>query len=162
MKLYLEDSVPRGSWSPFEFIPVENLSHLALFRGIPVRQSKAESGIDVGRVLVRLRYTKVKFDLERLLGAHYVPRLASSLRITVRDYLGNIITNGYMPDVAFDPTHTSVNLALPKGKWFVNFSLGDGPQRISSPQVVIDVDKARNAVVSLKRSNKFRSARRST
>lgn len=162
LKLYIEEGIPSGTWSPFGARPYYNLSHLALFRGIPIYPTKSGKNIELGRVTVRLRYGKVKLDLPSLVGPPFKISNAKALKFTMRDSFGKTVYDGYLPDVAFDPTIASVNLALPPGKWFVNFSLGDGPQHINSPRVVIDVDKDRNAVVSLMRTNKFRPARRSS
>lgn len=154
LKLYIEENIPNGSWSPFGAPPYSDLPRLPLFASIPIHPPRKGKGIDLGRVVVKLRYGKVKLELSGLLAARFDPARGERLKITMRDHLERTIYDGYLPDVAYDPATSSVNLALPKGKWFANFSLGDGPQLINSPDVVIDIDKAHKAIVSLKSSKK--------
>jgi hypothetical protein len=162
LKLYLEETPPRGFWTPFYWVLYENRPRLPVFRAIPLRQPKAGKDIELGRVVVKLRYAKVKIELPALLGAQYEASqaAASNLKFILRDYQKKIIYDGYLPDAAFAPTFSAVNLALPQGRWFVNFSVGEGAQRINSPQLVVEVDRTRNASVVLNRGNRRQPVRR--
>lgn len=162
LKLYIEENIPNGSWSPFGAPPYSDLPRLPLFASIPIQPPRKGKGIDLGRVVVKLRYGKVKLELPDLLREHFKPDRGDRLKLTLRDHLERAIYDGYLPDVAVDPASSSVTLALPQGKWFVNFSLGDGPQRVNSPQILIAVDKALNAIVIHKRSNKDGALRKSS
>jgi hypothetical protein len=123
IKLFIEERVPRGFWSPLADPPFDNLSRNPDFKGIPIN-SQGKSTVHLGDVRVRIRYSRLIIDLSRLI-PWYAPnqQTAGALRLDLKDDRGKLIYNGSLPNVAFDPTFSSVNLALTKGKWAMEFFL---------------------------------------
>ena len=144
LKLFIQERVPKGFWSPFHAPPFEKLSHLPAFQGIPISPRKGSEREDLGDVLVRIRYSKVTLDLPKVLGEQYKPSQEASrlLNVTLQDSQGNVIYEGPLPEVAFDPTFSFINLALTKGKWIVNISPAGQPQMIRPRRLVVGVTTA--------------------
>jgi hypothetical protein len=86
--------------------------------------------VDLCDVLVKIRYSKVIIEIPKELTEKYKPNREASkgLNFTLRDVQGKVIYAGPLPELAFDPTFSYVNLALPQGSWKVDFSLGDNKQ----------------------------------
>lgn len=140
-KLFLRERVPNGYWSPIDGPPFEKLTHLAQFRGIPIRPQKRTTRVDLGDVLVRVRFSKVIIELPKVLGEQDKPSrdVLEALKFTLRDARGKIIYDGQLPESAFDPTFSFVNLALTKGVWGVEFSIADQKIRLRSPVLSIRI-----------------------
>jgi hypothetical protein len=141
VKLFVEGSVPQGFWSPINGAPFDGLSHLRLFRGIPLHRPRRSARIDMGDVTVRVRYDKLPIDLTKLFGEKYVPAHDSvkAVHFVLRDAGGHVIYDGSLPDAAHDTTFSKVNLALPKGKWFLRFSLNQNGAKINAHRIVVNV-----------------------
>jgi hypothetical protein len=145
LKLFMEDHIPTGFFKPFGSPPFDNLSHVPLFRGIPVYLPKSMRRnyvrVDLGDVLVRIRWSKVIVDLREVLGEQYQSSQDSSrsLKMTLRSSKRKLIYDGRLPEVAFNSTFSSVNLALPKGWWILEFSLNTQNQRMRSIRFLINV-----------------------
>lgn len=145
LMLFLEERIPTGFFKPFGSPPFDNLSHIPLFRGIPVYLPKSMRRnyvrVDLGDVLVRIRWSKIIVDLREVLGEQYQPSRDSSrsLKMTLRGSKRIYIYDGRLPEVAFNPTFSSVNLALPKGRWILEFSLNPPNQRIRSIRFLINL-----------------------
>jgi hypothetical protein len=140
-KLFLRERVPNGYWSPIDGPPFEKLSHLARFKGIPIRPRKVRVRVDLGDVLVKVRYSKVVIELPSVLGEKYKPSrdALNELNFTLRDAQAKIIYDGQLPELAFDPTFSFVNLALTKGAWRVEFSCSNQKVRLRSPVLPIHI-----------------------
>ncbi|MGH9875198.1 MAG: hypothetical protein ACRD9S_22310 [Pyrinomonadaceae bacterium] len=141
LKLYLQEEVPKGFWSPIDDPPFENVSHLSQFRGIPIRPRKGRTRVDLGNVLVKVRYARVIVELPSVLGEKYKPsrEALTEVNLTLRDARGKIIYDGSLPELAFDPKSSFVNLALPKGEWRVDFSCNNRNRTLRSPLLSIDI-----------------------
>lgn len=152
LELFIEERVPKGFWSPLGAAPFDQLSHSNLFKGLPIRPRKGKGRVDLGDVLVRIRYGKVIVDLQKMLGDQYKTseETLRFLKVTLRDGQGKIIYDGSLPAVAFDRTVSSLNLALTKGKWTLAVSLDNQNQRIRSPRLLIRVDNLGCMKVSLR------------
>lgn len=141
LKLFIQERVPKGFWSPFHAPPFEKLSHLPAFQGIPIDPPEGKARADMGDVLVRVRYSKATINLPKVLGEQYDPGQEASrlLNFTLQDSQGNVIYDGHLPEVAFDPTFSSINLALTEGKWIVKISLTSQNQMIRPRRLVVGV-----------------------
>lgn len=141
LELFAAEKVPSGFWSPLHGPPFEDLAHLPQFRGIPIRPSGRAARQDLGDVLVKIRYGKAIVDLTSILGERYKPNevAAKLLRFVLRDQRRKIIYDGWLPERAFDPTFSSVRLALTKGTWGLEFSFADDKNLVRSPQLNIHV-----------------------
>jgi hypothetical protein len=143
-RLYLEKRASDRFWSTLGFPPYDDLRHIPLFRGIPVRRekgSKSRQRFEMGDLKLKLYYGEVTIDLTRLLKEGYKPgRVASSwLHFTLRG-LGKTIHDGQIPSVAFDSTFSFLNLALPTGRWYLRVALEE-KEKTGAPRVIIDVNK---------------------
>lgn len=141
IRLFVEDRVPAGFWSPLGDPAFDDLSGHPEFKGIPIN-SHGKSTVHLGNVQVRIRYSKIIVDLPRLLPS-YVPsqQSAEALIFSLRDYRGKLIYKGTLPNVAFAPNFSSVNLALTKGKWTVEFFLSDREGRRRPRHFTINVKR---------------------
>jgi hypothetical protein len=141
LELFIEGPLPRGFWSAFGGPPFDKLSHLSSFKGIPIRARKGRVRVDLGDVIVKVLYGKVIIELSKVLGDKYTPRRTAlkELNLTLRDAKGKIIYEGQLPEMAFDPTFSYVNLALTQGTWKVEFSYGDQKMRLGSPVLSIHI-----------------------
>lgn len=138
LKLFIEEPVPHGFWSPFNGPPFGKLSRLPPFRGIPIRLRYHRARIDLGDVPAGIRYAKVVLDLTRVWPGKPNPSLEelAAAKLRVRDGVGNIIYDGRMPESALNPESLLLNLALTKGRWMVEISLGES---FRSPRRYINV-----------------------
>lgn len=143
LRLFIAERVPEGFWSPFGAPPFRKLSYSQQFQGITVRPSKGKVRVDLGDVPVRIQYRKVIVELPKIFGKQYLPDqgLARRMKLTVRNHQRKIIYNGYVPEVAFDPTFSSLKLALPKGAWTLEFFLENQNKKIHSPPLSIDMSR---------------------
>jgi len=139
LELFIEGPVPKGFWSPLGGPPFDRLSYLPSFKGIRLPRRKAR--VDLGDVLVKVLYSKVIVDLPKVLGKEYTPsrKAVKVLNFTLRDAHGKIIYDGHLPELAFDPTFSSVNLALPKGAWRVEFSFDNHKVQLQRSVLSIDI-----------------------
>jgi hypothetical protein len=158
VKLFAEGSVPQDFWSPISGAPFYGLSHVRLFRGIPLHRPRRNSRIDLGNVTVKIRYNKRPIDLGHLFGGKFVPARdsASALNFVLRDAAGHIIYDGSLPDAAYDRTFSKLNLALPRGKWILWFSLNQNGAKINRRRLVINV---RNDTLAASNKRLERTAR---
>lgn len=141
LELFIEGPVPKGFWSAFGGPPFDRLSHLSSFKGISIRPRKGRVRVDLGDIIVKVLYGKVIIELSKVLGDKYTPSRTAlkELNLTLRDAQGKIIYDGQLPELAFNPTFSYVNLALTKGTWKVEFFLGDQKLRLRSPVLSIDI-----------------------
>lgn len=140
IRLFLEERVPSGFWSPFGDPPFDRLSGHPQFKGIPIN-SRGKSTVHLGNVQVLIRYSKIIIDLPRLLSS-YVPsqQSAEALTFRLRDNRGKTIYKGTLPNVAFGSNFSSLNLALTKGTWTVGFSLPDRDGRVRSRRLTVTIE----------------------
>ena len=136
VKLFVEGSVPQGFWSP-----TLSFEDSGLLRSIPLRRPKRSSRIDLGNVTVTIRYNRISVTLADVFGGKYVPARDSvkALHFVLRNRGGHIIYDGSLPDSAYDRTLSKVNLALPRGKWLLEFSLTQNGTKINGQRLVVDV-----------------------
>jgi hypothetical protein len=87
--------------------------------------------------------THLIIDLPQLVRG-YVPgqETASHLSLSLKDDRGKVVYNGRLPNVAFDPTFSSLNLALTNGKWAMQLSLPNECAGIRSLPLTVTI-KAR-------------------
>jgi len=162
VKLFAEGSVPKGYWSPIRSAPFDGLSHVSLFRGIRLHRPRRNSRIDLGDVTVKIRYNKIPLDLAQVFRGKYVPARdsAKTLNFVLRDGGGHIVYEGFLPDAAYDHTFSKLNLALPRGKWILWFSLNQSGAKINSRRLVIKVKNeplaASNKSLDASRDSVFR------
>jgi len=140
MKLFIEEPVPKGFWSPFNGPPFGNLSRLSPFRGTAIRLKPNQARLDLGNVRAGILYAKVVIDLTKAWSSESKPSLEQLKKgkLSIRDALGNIVYDGRIPEWALDLVSSSLNLALTKGNWTVELS-APGPQSFRSPRRVINV-----------------------
>jgi len=133
--LYISESIPPGYWSPFLFPPTKREAQILGIRGIPIRLQKGQSFLDLGRVSVKTKYSKIKIDLVSLFGENYLPSEESSRQIslTLLDKAGRIMYDNQLPEIgAFDSTFSTINLALTNSQWKIKLSLYNKERVISS------------------------------
>ena len=124
--LFISEKVPFGFWSPLGSPPYERVSHLSEFKGKLINPSTNKRNIELGDVLVDIRFYKIRINLPSILGKNYNPNDESSKDIDfmLRDIKGKIIYSGNLSgEKIFDPTHTFLNLALTKGNWLVTLTM---------------------------------------
>ena len=126
--------VPDGFWSPIRDPPFAAASHLPGFRGIPIRVRKGAAQVDLGEVVVKLRYAKVIIELPNIpAGNRKEPSTAfPTVDLRLVDGTGTVIYSGRVPKSALDPTFESIKLALPNGNWKLKLILRDSGRDISS------------------------------
>lgn len=141
LKLFIEEPVPKGFWSPFNGPPFGKLSRLSPFRGTTIRLKPNQAQADLGDVKAGIQYAKVVIDLIRAWNTEARPSTEELRqgRLRIRDGAGNIVYDGRMPESALDPTSSSLNLALTRGKWMVELFVQTQSQNIQSPPCVINV-----------------------
>jgi hypothetical protein len=140
-QLFIEEPAPKGFWSPFSGPPFGNLSRLSPFRGTSLRLKPNQARADLGDVKAGIQFAKVVIDLTRAWNteARPSPEELRQGKLRIRDGAGNIVYDGRMPESALDPSLSSLNLALTRGKWMVELFVQTQSQNIQSPPHVINV-----------------------
>jgi hypothetical protein len=140
MKLFIEEPVPKGFWSPFNGPPFGNLSRLSPFRGTAIWLKPNQARLDLGNVRAGILYAKVVIDLTKAWNTERKPSFAELKegKLSIRDASENIIYDGRIPESALDLVSSSLNLSLTKGNWIVELTV-PGPQSLRSPRRVINV-----------------------
>lgn len=141
LRLFLEGPVKKGFWSPLLGPPFRSLSHIREFQGIPVTLSRGSGQLDLGDVPVDIRYNEVTVELTKVLKGQYQPGgdAASLLSITLTDELGTVVYDGRPSEVAFDPTYSSINLALTNGRWTLTLHPDPRNRRSRPVRTILDV-----------------------
>jgi hypothetical protein len=140
LKLFIAEPIPRGFFSPFHGAPFDGLSHFEQFRGIPVRPTKRRMRVDLGDVLLRIRYSKITLELSRVLGKSFRAfQDSGSLHMVLRDDRKRVAYDDLLPGPAFDSQLSSLNLALIRGRWTMEFSVGDKRSGARIPPVTVNV-----------------------
>jgi hypothetical protein len=81
--------------------------------------------VDLGDVLVKIRYSKVILDLKSIIKRENGAQEKSGdlLKLAVWDRYGKLLYVGEAAPIAFDPSRESLNLVLPRGVWKLRVSL---------------------------------------
>lgn len=134
LKLFVSGPVPAGFWSPIRDPPFAAASHLPGFQGIPIRVLKGAAQVDLGEVVVKLRYAKVIIELPKISAGKRTqpPTAFPALDLRLLDGKGTVLYSGQVPKSAFDPTFESIKLALPNGNWKLKLLLSDSGRDIAS------------------------------
>jgi hypothetical protein len=134
LSLFISEPVPAGFWSPLGEPSLEELSHPQIFRGIPIRIRKGTSRLNLGDVAVMNRYARVILDLSKMPLEENRSGADASMQVdlTLFDSRRRVIFSGLLPSQAFDPSARTVNLALPRGRWILEFRLDGHGKKISS------------------------------
>jgi len=140
VRLFIEERVPFGFWSPLRGGPHSTLARLPDYRIIPIRPKKGQTQVNLGDVLIKLRFGRVRIELPYVL-RKYAPQRDEdqALNIKLRNKHGRLIFFGWVTKVAFDETSSLVNLALPRGVWKVEFFGKDPEGRLESQRLTLRI-----------------------
>ena len=116
LTLFVEEKIPFGFWSPLGTAPFPGLGHLPEFRGIKIRP-KAGSRIDLGDVIVPLRYSKVVINVPASWSR--LETVSNSLAMRVFDRTGRMIYESTLPENVGTLKSQSIKLALGQGNWSI-------------------------------------------
>jgi hypothetical protein len=150
--LYLEEIPAPDFWSPLGGPPFQDLAHLPEFRGLRIRPPRHSDRVDLGNVVVRVRFGKVVLQVPEK-WKELAPE-ASALRLHLRDRTGAVIYNGEIPTMIASAKSESVKLALTPGRWTLQLSLRNGQQIFRSPIKSVTVRLNSCAAVSFDRSTR--------
>lgn len=157
VQLFVQGPVPNGFWTPFGGGPPydEPLSGLPQFRAIEIPLLKVNTRIELNDVPVSLLYCKAPVEVSKVFAGRARPDrdAMKSLRMRVLDGNGGLLDDDRLPDEAFNADSTSLNLALPSGRWILEFSLHEQGKNVGLSRFLVNVDGCQQvSVVESKRA----------
>jgi hypothetical protein len=141
VRLFVEEPVPTGFWSPLNGPPFGKLARSQPFRGFQMILSPKQSKVDVGDIKAGIRYTQVIIDLDNSWAIEDSPSVneINSSRLTIKDRFGNAVYDGQLPTSALDRASSSLKIAFPKGNWLVQLSFTRQSGTVTSPRRLLRI-----------------------
>ena len=147
--LYLTEIPDPRFWSPLGGPPFDDLAHLPEFRGLQIRPPRHSNRVDLGNVVVRIRFGKVILQVPKQ-WKEMAPEAA--LRLDLRDRTGALIYTGQIPAMIASAKSESVKLALTPGRWSLQLSVRNRQRIVRSPVKSVTVRLDSCEAVSFDRS----------